>query len=445
LTRESPPAGTNCGYSGTTFLRLASKTGGSEGLVVRVSPPEKARYPAGAPVVVHMWPDGGVGGSVACLSEHGFIDVAFLCPGGDYRAADGTVWRSGGAGDSHRLRLNPLDCVEPLADVLAFATGRTRSLDGKPIHGYVGKVKVATADAGILGLSYGGNIAVLAMARYGERFPGLKWFASWESPMLSRLDGGWGSSYQANAFFDAATGKIDFERLRYSPEMPLRVWPLLFLRPLPDWPSGGLYLDGDRDGRFNSSADYAFWVDVEPGPPVRVYYTPPVTREAFDRRVFGDKWPPHIATREEVEERQSRIDALRHIPAAVKKLPQLAILVYQSQTGHVSIGYENALAHVNAWMDVHARWARFNPDVHYIEWSMRKKPSREIQFPAGRKISRQTIRDLVEPQPKDGGPTHEQGMTAAVCELADRTFRKNWAPMLTRLLIQEGTRGASAR
>ena len=126
-----PPALNFCGFTGP-FLHIASRSAGSEGLVVRVSPPARARYPKGAPIVVHMFAaTPSVSGSLACLNEQGFVDVGFLCPGGQYTAPDGTVWKSGGG---------PLDparaqnCVEPLADVLSFAAGTTRSLEGKSIR-----------------------------------------------------------------------------------------------------------------------------------------------------------------------------------------------------------------------------------------------------------------------------------------------------------------------
>jgi hypothetical protein len=385
-----------------------------------------------------------VRGSMGCMSEQGFIDVGFLCPGAQYVAPDGAVWKSGGAGvrylDDSKSPMDQVhwgNCVEPLADVLSFATGKTRSLEGKPIQSYVASVRSMTENAGVIGWSFGGNLAVHAMARYGERFPDLKWYASYESPIRTPNDDGRGTGFEPNPFYDPNTDKIDFDRLRYSPEMPIWAWDFRGLPPEPDWPHGGLYLDGDGNGRFNKDADYAFWVEVEPGPPLKVFYRPMVTREARDRKVFGDEWPAHIATVEEVERRESRVNALRHIPDAVKKLPHLAVLVFESQQQHVQgPRHFDAIAQVNAWLDARARWVRFNPDLHYVGMAMGKRPSRGIQYPAGRKISQEVIRDLVEPVAKDGGPTYKEGMTAVACELADRTYRNNWAPVLTRVLVQ---------
>jgi hypothetical protein len=435
-----------CGYSAAT-RRLAVKSEWPEGLLVRVSPPGFARYSKGAPIAVHMIASRpSVSVSFACLSEQGFIDVGFLCPGGQFRDADGTVWKSGGSPPPPTLA-SAQACAESLSDVLSFATGKTHSLDGKSIQDYAGKVRAMTENAGVVGYSFGGNLAILAMARHGERFPGLKWYASWETPILGPVDGGNGTELQWNRFYDPNTGKIDFDRLKYSPEMPIWVWPIQGLARQPDWPRGGLYLDGDGDGIFNRDRDYGFWVDVEPGPPLKVFYSPATTRGAVERNVFGGKWPAHIATLEEVEERARRDDALRHIRDAVKKFPRLAILVFESQQVHVAQpdDHPNALAEVNGWLDAGARWVRLNPDVHYVELMMGRKPSRVVQSPAGRRLNRRVMRDLAEPEDKDGGPTDKQGMTAVACELADRTYRKNWTPVLNRILVQQKTAGTLSR
>lgn len=138
------------------------------------------------------------------------------------------------------------------------------------------------------------------------------------------------------------------------------VWPPQGLSREPNWPHGGLYLDGDGNGVFNKDAHYGFWVafaQPDVGQPRKAFYTPSVTREARDRKVFGVRWPTHIATIDEVEQRASREDALRHIPEAVRRLPRLAILVFESQVGHVTAAadHPHAIAQVNlGWMPARA-------------------------------------------------------------------------------------------
>ena len=228
--------------------------------------------------------------------------------------------------------------MEALADVLAFTTGRMMSLEKKSIGDYVGSTKVLTSNVGVIGWSAGGNLATLAMARHGEQFRSLAWYASWESPILGTSDVGAGSIYQTNRFYDPTTGGVDFSRLRYGPDMPLWVWPPQGLRLDPNWPRGGLYLDGDRDGTFNRDADYGFWLryrSLDAGEPRKAFYPAVVTREARDRKVFGETWPAHIATVEDVERLANVEDVMRRIPVAVQRLPQLAVIVFESQQGHI--------------------------------------------------------------------------------------------------------------
>src|SRR5437868_4570623 len=127
---RSNGTGGGCTFSGP-FLYVNSKPAGPQGLLVRISLPSKGRYPEGAPITVHMLSAiPRVNGSIACLNEQGFIDVGFLCPGAEYKSADGTIMKSGGSA----FPPDPQRCVEPLADVMAFASGKARSLEGKSIQ-----------------------------------------------------------------------------------------------------------------------------------------------------------------------------------------------------------------------------------------------------------------------------------------------------------------------
>ena len=344
---------------GGSLAHIPSKATGPEGLPVRISPPTKPRYPEGAPIAVQVAPEPALDEARVCLKENGFVDVGFQCPGGGARPVGG--WEESGG------RPGPEACMEALADVLAFATGRIMSLEKKSIGEYAGSTKVLTTNVGVIGWSAGGNLATLTMARHGEQFRDLAWYASWESPVLSTSDVGSGSVFQANRFYDPTTGRVDYRRLRYSSEMPLWVWPPQGLRSDPSWPRGGLYLDGDNNGTFDRDADYAFWLryrSLSAGEPRKAFYPPAVTREARDRKVFGETWPAHIATVEEVERLANVEDVMRRIPDAVQRLSQLAVIVFESERGHVtnSADHPHAIAQVNAWLTAGARWVRLNPD-----------------------------------------------------------------------------------
>jgi hypothetical protein len=194
-------------------------------------------------------------------------------------------------------------------------------------------------------------------------------------------------------------------------------------------------LDGDASGVFDKDRDFAFFAGL--GDSMKFYYSPRVTREAAERHVFGNDWPKHIATLAEVEARASQEDPVRHVPSIVKDFPKLSILVFESRQHHVKgpADHPQAIMQVNAWIEAGAHWVRFNPDIHYVEAAMGSKLSRPVQFPAGTRLDRRTIRDYLESENTEGGPTDKQGMSAAVCELADRTYRNNWAPVLEKGLV----------
>jgi pimeloyl-ACP methyl ester carboxylesterase len=347
--------------------------------------PSKGRYPKGAPIAVHMLSAiPRVNGSIACLSEQGFIDVGFLCPGAQYKSPDGTIRKSGGSA----FPPNPQRCVEPLADVMAFATGKTRSLEGRSIQDYAGDVKALVTNTGVIGWSFGGNLAVLAMARHSDRFPRLQWYVSWESPFLGTTEDR-GSLFQPNPFYDASTGKIEFTRLRYSPEMPIWVFPPMAQPPWPGWPHGGLYLDGDGNGVFDKDADFAFFAGI--GGPVKFYYSPLVIREAAERKVFGAEWPKHIATVAETEECASQDDPLAHVLAVVQALPHLSVLVFESKQNHVidAADHPQSVAQVNAWIDAGAHWVRFNPDSQLRRSERGKEAVGSNSVPCGQEAGSQ--------------------------------------------------------
>lgn len=217
------------------LAHVRSKAMPDGGVPVRISPPTQARYADGAPIAVQVTPVPSLDEARICLRDDGFVDVGFQCPGDGALTAGG--WEQGGG------KPGPEVCMQALADVLSFVTGRTRSLEERSIHEYLGTVKASTTNVGMVTWSAGGNLATLTMARHAERFPGLAWYASWESPVLSSVDTGAGSVFEANRLYDPASGQVDFTRLRYSPGMPLWVWPPQGLRsdanPAARWPVPG--------------------------------------------------------------------------------------------------------------------------------------------------------------------------------------------------------------
>ena len=422
--------GGSCRFAGP-LLRIPLSSAGGDGIVVRVSPPSSARYPEGAPIAVHgVSTIPHVEGSIACFSEAGFVDIGFLCQGSQSRPQpDGTVWRSGGTPPRD-------DCAEALSQVLAFATGNLHSTDGKSIHDYVPGIKVLTSNAGVVGWSFGGVSAVRAMAEYGDRFPGLKWYASWESPFVI-IEGDYGNVFRANPFFDPKAGTIDFSRLRYAANTRL-VFPPGVRIPEDRIPRGLLFLDVDGDGEFTTGKDFHFLARLVPRPAPNVFFTPMVLKEAKERNVFGSDWPAHIATVEQSEAFVREESATKYVAGAVQRFANLAVLVMESEQNHTDDSPDHAMtvAQVNAFVDSKVKWIRLNPDRYYVEMAMGRAPSRVVQNAAGERLRGESIRTQLVPENTSGGPTDKQLGIAAACELADRTYRNEWARTLSNVLVR---------
>jgi hypothetical protein len=380
---------------------------------------------------------GGVGTAPARLGDFGFIDIVFLFPGGESGPpVGGKPLRSGGTYDSR----GPAS-VRALADVIAFATGRTRSLEGKTIQDYLGPTKALTGQVGVIGWSLGGTTIAAALGMHGAEFRGLKWYASHESPYGEGIiDGEFGAWNRPNPFYDAATGKLDLSALRYGQDLPV----LSAGRPVegPQQLRGTLFLDVNRNGSFDPDADFAFSGIHLPGPPPNVFYSPMLTRAARDQKVFGSAWPAHIARLEKTEECWRLRDGVSHLPSAVKNLPDLAVIVFAGAKDHVqaTADHRHILLQYGGFQQAGARWIRLNPDARYVEMLLGRKVPHEVQNPAGAKFDRASIRTAVMPEPEDGGPTDPEALTAAACELADRTNKGDWRATLPALLFPDAPR-----
>ncbi len=422
------------------LVRIPSAAAGSEGIWVRIAPPARPRYPQGAPVVIHVpggLGPGGVGSLQTRLGDFGFIDIAFLFPGGESGPpVEGRPLRSGGTYDFR----GPAS-VRALADVILFATGRTRSVEGKTIQEYLGGMRALVDQVGVIGWSLGGTTIAAALGLHGKQMRGLKWYASHESPYGEGIiDGEFGARGQANPFYDPETGKLDLSALRYGKDLPVT----LMGRPIEGAQHlrGALYLDGNGNGTFEPGTDFLFSGILLPGPPAKVYYSPMLTRAAGEKKLFGAQWPAHIASLEEAVECWRIRDGVSQIANAVKNLPELAVIVFAGEEDHVqsTADHRHIRLQYDGFQAAGVRWIRLNPDAHYVEYVLGHKPPRAPQNPAGARFDARSIRRALEPEPPDGGPSDPEALTAAACELADRTIKGEWSPTLAGVLFSDAPR-----
>jgi hypothetical protein len=436
--RPLPPGARGVMLEGP-IVRLPSMAAGTEGLWVRISPPLRPRYAEGAPVVVHVpggLGPGGVASAQVRLGHFGFVDVAFLFPGGESGPPrDGKPLRSGGAYDSR----GPAS-VRALADVIRFSQGKTRSSEGKTIQEYVPGVKVLTGETGVIGWSLGGTTAAAAFGMHGAELSGLKWYASHESPYGEGvIDGEFGTHGSPNPHYDAASGALDLSRLRYGPDVPVRNMG----RPVPGGEAlrGTLYLDTNGNGIFDSGSDFAFSGIFLPGPPPNVHYSPFLTRAAIDRKVFAGAWPPHIADLAQARAAWKVRDGVSWIGAAVKNLPDLAVIVFAAEIDHVqdTADHRHILLQYGGFRDAGVKWIRLNPDPRYVAHVLGRPVVGAPDNHAGAPFDRQSIPKAVMPEPPRG-PTDPEAVVASACELADRTRKSDWKPSLGAVLFPDAPR-----
>jgi hypothetical protein len=426
------------------LVRIPSKFAGTTGVWVRIAPPVRPRYRDGAPIVVHVpggLGAGGVGAATARLGNFGFIDLVLLFPGGESGPpVDGRPLRSGGTYDSR----GPAS-VRALADVIRFATGQLKSAEGKFIREYLGETNALTNQVGLIGWSLGGTTVAAALGMHGRELQGVKGYASHESPYGEGvINGEFGAAGLPNRFYDAATGKLDLSGLKYDSNLPVT----LMGRPLPGAEElrGSLYLDGNRNGVYEPGPDFAFNGMFLPGPPPNVFFSPSLTRAAVEKKVFGDRWPPHIAGIRQTEEAWRMRDGVSNIQDAVKNVPDLAVTVFAGEVDHVqrTADHRHILLQYDGWRQAGARWTRINPDTAYVQMVLGRKAPGAPQNPAGASFDRRSIRNAVMPEPPEG-PTDPEALTAAACELADRTRKNDWRPVLGTELFPDAPRKSRSR
>ena len=414
---------------------IPSAAGGEQGIAVGVLPPKTARYAEGAPVVIHV--PGGVDKGQAVgppeFAGLGFVEIYFAFPdGGEGEAA------SGG-----RYDFRGPNCLRALADVIHFATGRLADRQGRKLHELLPGMKVLTKNVGVLGYSHGGNACGMVMATHGEEFSDLAFYASMESPYgEGNVNIELGSrDERLNPAYDPHTGVLDLSKLAWSaelrPGLPAR-WESR--RP---GPQGALFFDLNGDNRFSESVDYpanAVIQDLGTGP--KVWYSPRLVRQAEERNLYGGTRPAHMPSWAEAIEYWRWRDAAGSIPEAVRKCPEVAVIVYANHGDHVQIApdHPHILTQVEGFRQAGAKFVRLNPDRVYVERIFAAGgpagPRARQSFAdndAGAAWDRNTIRGGLEPP----GLPIAMYMQAAVCELADRVQVQNWTKNLNAVLFPD--------
>jgi hypothetical protein len=400
-------------------LRLPSGAAPGGGLALRVALPPAGRYGPAAPVVVIV-PGGPPGESqlsdvMAPLAPQGFIEVRFCFPGeGD----------SAGQAD-----LRGPHATDALADVLSFAGGGARAVDGRNLADLAAPLRPASDRFGLLAFANGGNSAILALAHHPEQAKGLAWLATWETPLGDGLPTalfglkGLGLS----PAYDPRSGRWEASAL---------AWDRHLVAGAGAVPPGGFYLDLNHNGRFDSGDARLARFEVSNGDgPSRAVYPLMVVREAQRRGLCGPQWPAWVLDTAETEDFWAERNAAPLHPGwdpmaqVAASFSGLAVMVLGGQVDHLQAApdHPHVFNAYSAWRRLGMRFARLNPAACYqTAAGLAAGP----ETPPNVDLSRDRLPDRLAPPGTAAGPL----AAAAAMELADRCQAGNWSAVLDQVL-----------
>ena len=407
---------------------IPSDVAGEKGIAVRVVAPEKPRYETGAPVVIGVNPGPHDAAGRLGAAECGFVEVFFASTDfgkGPYDFG-GPNW------------------IRGLRDVILFAVGRTADKEGRTIGDLTGEIPVLTANVGTIGLSHGGNACGAVMGLYGQDFPKLAYYVSWESPygegaVGEELGSPRRASGRVNPAYDAQTSRLDLSKLAYDPDLAMtgRGRTQQQRRELPF--RGSLFFDMDGDGRYDPQIDFRHQpARFDPRQDPKFWYSIRLLREAERRNLFGDSWPAHIATVEEAREFWHCRDATGLVPDAIRKIPNLAVIIVANEHDHMQVAPDHPHIQIqaNAFQEAGARFVRVNPDRAYVEWLIGESRPGLVDNDGGMLYTPNTIHAALCPNEA----AHRILQVAAMCELADRVQAGNFEPNLDKVLFPDASR-----
>lgn len=357
-----PPQVIEPGRSGVVYIMAAGVGPGDEdsGLIaVKITVPQVARYPEGAPVVVEVPRafDAAAGFSNELPAGlAGLIHVTLLWPGQVGPGADA----SGGEFD-----FGGPHCLAGLRDVVRFALGDVPTHDGHFLHELVG-VTPLVKNVGIYGYSDGGIPATNLLAVSGRDLGELDWLITRETPTEDTMIAGELGFWQGlggarspvfNPYYSFPEG-YDADQVKLD-------WSLV------DWG-----LDPVRAATglpFFSGELGEHWL-LEEAPVIygRRFFSRSLTRALEDNEALSPAaWPENLATPAMADAFwPSRVTTGAF--SAMTEGPKLKVMLLFARDDHAQVALDKPHVH-QAW-DGFARtaglWTRLNPDRAYLNWAM---------------------------------------------------------------------------
>ncbi|MBD3236171.1 MAG: hypothetical protein GF330_05680 [Candidatus Eisenbacteria bacterium] len=385
-------------------------------VAVRIELPDSARYPEGAPVVVHaatFFAGEKTFHRVFDTPRIGVIALSYLRPG---TVDPATGHRSTGEQDFG----GPLH-LAALRDVIRFAGGSLADLDGRTIQDWCG-LAPEVGNVGLFASSHAGIVATNVMAHHGDRLSMLRYFVGRENPTRDEmypLELGYFDAVRNqiyNPFYDASqytrtTVEIDYERVG---------WIENEIHPLgrPD------FLDdqGRPLGLLHPEIVPRMWE--------RRYYSRGLTQALHENGALDTlDWPADLATPRQTQEAWPFRTTVHNYGAIGVALPELRVLLTFATKDHVQAAPDKP--HIRQAYDGFRKtagltWVRLNPDRAY---ALALDPSYGAQMPDN--PANEEPGTWMEAEswgyPGVTAQTKYDLPVAGVAEMADRTRAGEWA------------------
>jgi hypothetical protein len=409
---------------------IASESAGSGGLAVNVIYPLKPRYKEGAPLTVVV--PGGVESSGLEFSTHsaqsGFAEVRFAFPGGGKQG-----FASGGVYD-----FRGPNCQAALRDVLLFASGKGKDIQGKTISELVPE-KLDTKSVGIIGWSNGGNTAVITLAKFADQLKFVNWLVFYETPLGSIFyPPALGSAQDLiqNRHYhqgSAATGHVlvDYRKLCWQPTGQRNPGAHKKIGQ-PEIP-GVVFFDENGNKQWDEEIEFALPYSMDAAMNKQIY-PPTVTQSLARLKVFPDGWPKTVANVAQSEKYFQDRDGSLYINDLAKQMPNLFVCIFASVLDHLQRqpDHPHISLNYNAWLADKVRFVRLNPDPVYVGTVATMNRGTFVDNKPNASIDASTIEEFLEPE---GLIPDYVYVEAAAAELADRKKTNNLAETLTEPLV----------
>jgi len=394
----------------------------SEGIgriAVRLTLPDRPRYPEGAPVVVEVptyaTPVAGFSSGLGVFSL-GAVHVTLLWPGrSDPRA---------GASSEGVDDFGGPTAIRALRDVIRFACGETRDVSGRTL-GELSPIPVLTANVGLYAFSHPGIPATIVLSRYGEELPGVIYFVGGENPtndaLFSVEVGHWGTDGRPiqNPYYDYPED--------YAPDT------LAIDTSYLDWQVDPSHPDGVPVFRVPGGQDYILG-DRVPRMGGKRYYSVALAEALLRNGALTEgTWPADVATASEARANWPDRVAVGHYAALAVNAPDLRVMLVFGDEDHVQVALDKPHIHeaYDGFREQAGLWVRFNPDRAYVAAI------------AGVQVSGRFPDNPANAEPSDWldvGPwsvpakQRQIALLAAVAEMMDRTRSGVWSDDLATIL-----------